>query len=112
MMSRFISIITMQKMRVPVRSLLSGKAASSERLIDLYYHKNNDTGGIQPTVVYVPGFMSLGRATKSQFMASHCQARGWDYVCYDPEGIVDMSTETQKDQPIIRNFETLKFSHW
>lgn len=102
----------MQKMRVPVRSLLSGKAASSERLIDLYYHKNNDTGGIQPTVVYVPGFMSLGRATKSQFMASHCQARGWDYVCYDPEGIVDMSTETQKDQPIIRNFETLKFSHW
>lgn len=104
----------MQVMRVPVRSLLGG--ASTERLLNIYYHKNNNkdtaAAAAQPTVVYVPGFMSLGRAVKSQFMASHCQTRGWDYVCYDPEGVVDLSTSTDKDQVAIENFETLKFSHW
>ena len=102
----------MQVMRVPVRSLLGGgNLSSAERLLTIYYHKNNkEHEGAQPTVVYVPGFMSLGRATKSRFMEAHCHTRGWDYVCYDPEGVVD--TETDKEKMALEGFETLKFSHW
>ena len=44
---------------------------------------------------------------------SHCQSKGYDYVCYDPEGVVDLSKPgTPEDQVALENFESLKFSHW
>jgi len=93
-------------------------AAAAGRFINLYYHKNaeqKEAGRLRrPTVIYTPGFMSMGRATKSQFMASHCASRGVDYVCYDPEGVVDLSDPeaTPPDSLVIDNYDTLKFSHW
>ena len=101
----------MRSLTVNVATLCnsSGQTAVANRTINLYYHKN-DLSGKYPAVVYAPGFMSLGRATKSNFMANHCAQRGYDYVCYDPEGVVDVSDAA--DTEVISNFEQLKFSHW
>ena len=42
------------------------------------------------TVIFVPGFMSHGQGLKAKFLADHCSVRGFNYLCYDPEGLFNI----------------------
>ena len=53
-------------------------------------------------MVFVPGFLSCSQGNKSQRLLAHCRDRGYEYVCYDPEGVGESPAD----------WESLEFSHW
>jgi hypothetical protein len=61
----------------------------------------------KPTVVYVPGFMSHGKAVKSEHLSNVCSQSGFNFVCYDPEGEGDFqSTKTADlDKEFLRRIK-------
>jgi hypothetical protein len=67
---------------VPVQSA----EARAERLIMVRYFKNQLDENEKPTVLYVPGFMSDGTGPKSERLADLCKSKGYNYLCFDPEG--------------------------
>lgn len=57
------------------------------RSIVVRFYRNNLEGNHQkPTVLYVPGFMSHGKAVKSEYVSNFCSKKRLNFVCYDPEG--------------------------
>ena len=72
---------------VPVLSKMCD--ARTGRSIMVRYFKSDEKNGEKfkcPTVIYVPGFMSHGLATKSEILVEFCAAKNYNYLCYDPEG--------------------------
>ena len=72
---------------VPVLSKMGD--ARTGRSIMIRYFKSDEKNGEKfkcPTVIYVPGFMSHGLATKSEILVEFCAAKNYNYLCYDPEG--------------------------
>ena len=69
---------------VPVLSKMGD--ARTGRSIMIRYFKSNSEKFKCPTVIYVPGFMSHGLATKSEILVEFCAAKNYNYLCYDPEG--------------------------
>ena len=62
------------------------------RCIEVRYFRNAEGSGKvvkKPTVVYVPGFMSHGKAVKSEHLSEFCARKSFNFVSYDPEGETD-----------------------
>ena len=75
---------------VPVISKYANPGVSSQgRSVMVRYFKgrlSSASGSKPPTVIFVPGFMSHGKGLKAKHLASHCASKGYNYLCYDPEG--------------------------
>jgi len=82
-------------------------ATISERSIQLYEHKNTSS---DVTVLYVPGFMSTAQSTKSIHLSNHALTKGYNYVCYDPECVLEFLEKPALS--CMEMYEKLEFSHW
>jgi hypothetical protein len=51
------------------------------------YFEARQNAAKSPTVIFVPGFMSHGQGLKAKYLSGHCSAKGYNYLCYDPEGV-------------------------
>ena len=75
---------------VPVISKYANPGANSHgRSVMVRFFKaktSSVVGSKPPTVIFVPGFMSHGKGLKANHLAGHCVAKGYNYLCYDPEG--------------------------
>ena len=75
---------------VPVVSRYANAGVSGQgRSVMVRYFKGEKSSVVSskpPTVIFVPGFMSHGKGLKANHLASHCSAKGYNYLCYDPEG--------------------------
>ena len=75
---------------VPVISKYANPGVSSQgRSVMVRYFKGKTSsvvGSKPPTVIFVPGFMSHGKGLKANHLAGHCVKKGYNYLCYDPEG--------------------------
>lgn len=84
------------------------------RCIEVRYFKNNrDSDQVvkKPTVLYVPGFMSHGKAMKSEHLSEFCARKCYNFVSYDPEGEAELTFSKYKNQrQLISNKEILDFS--
>ena len=54
--------------------------------------------------------MSTAQSTKALHLAKHSIARGYDYVCYDPECVSDLLSKPAVE--CVEMFDRLEFSHW
>merc|ERR1719510_910472 len=54
--------------------------------------------------------MSTAQSTKAIYLAKHSIAKEYDFVCYDPEGVSDLSEKPASE--CLEMFDRLEFSHW
>jgi len=54
--------------------------------------------------------LSTAQSTKALHLAEHAIARGFDYVCYDPECVSELHEKPATE--CIEMFDKLEFSHW